>query len=46
MLLGDARVDPSADNNYAIRWASRCGYTETVELLLGDLRVSTSWKQV
>jgi len=45
MLLGDARVDPSADNNHTIQCASVCGHTETVKLLLADLRVSTTWKK-
>ena len=38
-LLSDPRVDPSANNNCAIKWASRYGYTETVRVLLSDPRV-------
>ena len=41
-LLSDSRVDPSDDNNYAIRWASENGHLEIVELLLSDLRVDPS----
>ena len=33
LLLADPRVDPSADNNYAIRWASRKGHDKVVKLL-------------
>jgi hypothetical protein len=36
------QLDPSHDDNYAIRWASRNGYTEVVELLLKDPRVDPS----
>jgi hypothetical protein len=32
-LLSDPRVDPSADNNYAIRYASQNGYLEVIKLL-------------
>ena len=32
-LLEDKRVDPSADNNYAIRCANKHGHTEIVDLL-------------
>ena len=32
-LIEDDRVDPSADDNYAVRQASRNGHTEVVELL-------------
>jgi len=32
--LKDPRVNPSADNNYAIKTASARGYMEIVELLL------------
>ena len=39
LLLADPRVDPSADNNYAIRWAAYNGHTEVVRLLLADPRV-------
>ena len=42
LLLGDPRVDPSADDNYAIRWASFNGRLEVVKLLLADLRVDPS----
>ena len=30
LLLGDERVDPAADDNYAIRWAAQNGRTEVV----------------
>jgi hypothetical protein len=38
-LLADPRVDPSADNNCAIRWASSKGHLAIVERLLADPRV-------
>ena len=41
-LLKDSRVDPSADNNYAIRWASRYGHSGVVRELLRDRRVDPS----
>ena len=34
MLLRDERVDPSADNNVAIRLASQYGYHEVVKVLI------------
>ena len=37
--MADPRVDPAANENEAIRWASRYGHTETVRLLLADPRV-------
>jgi hypothetical protein len=42
MLIKDPRIDPSANNNYAIRWASENGHTEIVKLLLNDNRVDPS----
>lgn len=39
LLLQDKRVDPSAEDNYAIRWASANGREEVVKLLLKDKRV-------
>ena len=39
LLLIDRRIDPSADNNDAIRLASYNGHTEIVRLLLADSRV-------
>ena len=42
LLLQDKRVDPSAEDNYAIRWASANGYTDIVKLLLEDERVDPS----
>ena len=39
LLLNDPRVDPSADDNYAIRCASENGHVEVVKLLLNDPRV-------
>jgi hypothetical protein len=41
-LLADKRVDPSADINYAFRWASRNGHHECVALFLADERVDPS----
>ena len=37
-LLQDNRVDPSANDNDAIRWAGHSGHTEVVKLLLQDCR--------
>jgi len=42
MLLADPRVDPSADDNYAFRKASKNGHTDVVTLLLADRRVAVS----
>jgi hypothetical protein len=42
LLLGDPRVDPSADDNYAIRFASGKGHVDVVKLLLSDPRVIPS----
>ena len=42
LLLADSRVDPSADDNCAIKSARRNGYMEIVELLLQDDRVKMS----
>ena len=36
LLLADPRVDPSTNNNLAIRWASLYGHFEIVSLLLAD----------
>ena len=41
-LLKDNRVDPSANNNDAIQWASGNGHLEVVEELLKDNRVDPS----
>ena len=41
-LLKDSRVDPSADNNFAIQEASRYGHLEVVRELLKDSRVDPS----
>jgi len=41
-FLKDSRVDPSADNNQAIRFASRNGRLEVVRELLKDSRVDPS----
>ena len=38
VLLNDKRVDPSANDNYSIRWASKNGHAEVVELLENSLR--------
>ena len=41
-ILSDSRVDPSAENNYAIKLASHFGHQEVVKLLLSDARVDPS----
>jgi hypothetical protein len=41
-LLKDSCVDPSADNNYAIRLASEKGHLAVVDRLLQDSRVNPS----
>ena len=41
-LLKDLRVDPSADNQYAIRFAAYNGHLQVVETLLKDSRVDPS----
>ena len=41
-LLQDRRVDPSADEQYAIRWASGNGHLPVVERLFQDPRVDPS----
>ena len=41
-LLQDRRVDPSAGNNYAIRYASQNGHFLVVKRLLQDARVDPS----
>jgi ankyrin repeat protein len=46
LLLSDKRVDASANNNYAIRWASANGYLEIVKLLLSDKRVRDSLDRI
>jgi hypothetical protein len=45
MLLQDNRVDPSEDDNYAIRFAHQNGYKEIVDMLLKDSRVDPSAAQ-
>jgi ankyrin repeat protein len=42
LLLNDSRVDPSDDNNQAIRKACCFGHYKIVELLLNDSRVDPS----
>src|SRR5579863_176938 len=39
VLLGDNRVDPSANHNYAIRTASKNNQIELVKILLQDQRI-------
>jgi hypothetical protein len=39
-LLSNNKVNPSLDNNYAIRLSASCGYTSIVEILLNDKRVN------
>lgn len=40
VLLNDHSVDPSINNNQAIRYAARRGYSEIVQLLLDHPRVN------
>jgi len=42
VLLADPTVNPAADDNYAIRWASSNGYLDVVKILLNDPRVDPS----
>jgi hypothetical protein len=42
LLLADARVDPRAEDNYAIGLGSKNGHASVVELLLADPRVNPS----
>jgi hypothetical protein len=42
LLLQDKRVDPAANQNYAIRSAARNGHSAVVELLSRDARVDAS----
>ena len=42
ILIQDKRVDPGADDNYAIRHASKYGYLEIVKILIQDERVDPS----
>ena len=42
LLLSDSRVNPSAQNNLAVRVASMYGHFEIVKLLLADDRVNPS----
>ena len=41
-LLQDGRVDPSAYDNYAVRWAAENGHVAVVERLLQEERVDPS----
>jgi ankyrin repeat protein len=42
VLLSDARVDASADNNYAVRLASVMGHAGVVRVLLANPKVDPS----
>jgi hypothetical protein len=42
LLLADERVDPSANDNYAIRFAAKNGHKEVVKILLADERIDPS----
>jgi hypothetical protein len=44
ILVKDLRINPSADNNNAIKWAIESGHTEIVKSLLNDPRVDPSAK--
>jgi ankyrin repeat protein len=45
LLLSDCRVDPSALDNAALRYAARNGHVEIVKLLLSDSRVDPSARE-
>jgi len=40
LFLNLTDVDPSTDDNYAIRWSSRYGHLSVVKALLADPRLS------
>ena len=42
LLLNDKRVDPSDDNNWAIKLASQNGHVDIVNLLWQDQRIKNS----
>ena len=42
MLLSDNKVDPTASDNYAIKWACSNGNVESLKILLADPRVDPS----
>jgi len=42
LLLNDGRADPSANNNFAIQYASSRGHPRVVELLLKSGRVNAA----
>ena len=42
LLFNDKKIDPSWDENYAIRYACKCGHVEIVKSLLNDSRVDPS----
>ena len=42
LLLANDKVDPGADSNYAIKWASNYGHLEVVKLLLANDKVDPS----
>jgi len=46
LLLKDDRVDPTTDDNYTIRLASRNGHVEVVELLLETPKIPLSVKNI
>jgi hypothetical protein len=46
LLLKDSRIDPTADDNEALRSAIRNGHKDIVDLLLADPRVATKWKPI
>ncbi|EPZ32247.1 hypothetical protein ROZALSC1DRAFT_30450 [Rozella allomycis CSF55] len=39
LLMSDDRVDPSADENFALKYAYHNGHTELTKLLVSDPRV-------
>ena len=43
LLINDENVDPSYNNNNAIRFSSENGHTEIVELLLNDKRIDPAY---
>ena len=42
LLLADPRVNPSAEQDYAVQQACANGYVEVIKLLLADSRMNPS----
>ena len=45
LLLEDPKVDPSADNNFAVKLASWYAHLEVVKILLADERVANTYNK-